>query len=134
MQVWRVNIRRILMYNVGGKWGDLGMRKVPTTLFEKAIWSCCCIKTACLWTILWWWSVFTFNSFSWRYFTWKHYTKKNDIERLHMTSQPPCWCIKTKVRILNKFFWNVPQHGRQILCCFNPKGLGGNALLYCLLN
>ena len=32
-------------------------------------------------------------------------------------------------RILNIFFWMVHQHGRQLLCCFNPQGLSENALL-----
>ena len=31
-------------------------------------------------------------------------------------------------RIFNIFFWKVHQHGRQLLCCFNPQGLSENAL------
>ena len=50
------------------------------------------------------------------------------IDRLQLTSPPPCWMTINK-RIIISFIVPVIQHGRQGLCCLNLTGMVANHLL-----
>ena len=51
----------------------------------------------------------------------------DNIDRLQLTSSPPCWMTINK-RILTRFIVPVIQHGRQGLCHLNLSGMVANHL------